>query len=1047
MNIGAHNEELLTAHNELVERLTVLANNPELEEQQELARAWRDRLESERERAIAPLSIAFVAQVGRGKSTLIAAATGLRLAEEGTPRKWSVLPVGDGRTTLGETHIKFESRDDILLEVEPFTLETLRTELRIFASDLWAARAGGSTNSSSSRAGEEFFGLLRAWLARDDQDPRAVLEQLTHEATSEAALTKLLLARVDLEQRSRSYSHAFSADPEGLGALKTELKQLMRGELPEAPAPRLTRLRLPSRDPDLIVDTIIDTQGLDSAAPELLIRGRPDLQRLLTDPDTLLVVCSEFESAPDLVSQKFLEAIAEQPGKTRLEEQPWRLVIVDRRALDDDPDERARDRHLRDDRVAVCRDVLRRKGVSLTERSVVAIDARHETAAVQQLLVDMTREERLRREDAWRRRLTDAEEAIAVLRDVEFTMRARELDLRLWWIWDAALTKHAATASADPDRWQGGLNGIAIGIEHGQELQHWSHLNAAVRRRGIYSNLDLTSLGARFASAYVLYAYTEAIDDMKRFVKDTKGTLSPRLAEHLDLRLHTFEEEDLRCYRELKIEWKRVLREYFASPRSNELWNACTARWGQGGGYVEDVTDRFRQESKRADLQLPHTPTPLESRLPPRPYLFRLRSLALRNFRAIMERAIGFAATTTVLVGDNGLGKTTWLEGVAATVGALLPGVGAGAAPELSGHDVRQVIREINGVPDRQHQLPMTLEVEATIQGSAITWTRKIETLGTAVTEDEGLQVITRAIGDEIRAHAERQLPVLAYYGTQRLWPPNLEPDAERREVGNRLDGYRDCLKAASTHRHMLDWMRHFTLVELQRKKPVVQLRAVERAVTSCVEDAEGFHYDLALEELVLTMRDGRTLSFRMLSDGYRNIVAMVADIAWRASVLNPQLGARAPSLAEGVVIIDEIDLHLHPKWQRRVLADLRRAFPRLQIVTTTHSPFIIQSLNPGELVNLDENAEAVPYADLSPEDIAEHIMGVDLPQRSERRRKEFEAATRYYELLEQIPDADETELARLKAELDKLQAPYAENQAFVAFLERKRMLAEAQRA
>lgn len=372
----------------------------------------------------------------------------------------------------------------------------------------------------------------------------------------------------------------------------------------------------------------------------------------------------------------------------------------------------------------------------------------------------------------------------------------------------------------------------------------------------------------------------------------------------------------------------------------------------------------------------------------------------------------------------------------------------AGAAPTLVERDVRQVIRERGGVTDSQPQLPLELYVEATLQGQPLKWTRRIAALTGehSDSDDEALQMVAREIGKEIREHSAQQLPVLAYYGTQRLWPADLEPNMERREIGSRFDGYRDSLKAASTHRHMLEWVRQYTLVEWQRKRPQPQLRAIERAVVACVEGAEHFRYDAALKELVLIMRNGQVVPFWMLSDGYRNVVAMVADIAWRASVLNPQLGDRAPALTEGIVLIDEIDLHLHPNWQRRVLTDLQRAFPRMQFIATSHSPFIIQSLRPGQLVNLDPLAEDVPYADESPEDIAEHVMGVEIPQRSERRRREFEAATRYYELLEQVPRVDETVLEEVKAELDAIVAPYADNQAFVAFLARKRVLAEAAR-
>jgi len=71
-------------------------------------------------------------------------------------------------------------------------------------------------------------------------------------------------------------------------------------------------------------------------------------------------------------------------------------------------------------------------------------------------------------------------------------------------------------------------------------------------------------------------------------------------------------------------------------------------------------------------------------------------------------------------------------------------------------------------------------------------------------------------------------------------------------------------------------------------------------------------------------------------------LVAIAADIAWRCAQLNPFHGREAARLTEGVVLIDEIELHLHPAWQRRVIGDLRRAFPRIQFVATTHSAQVI---------------------------------------------------------------------------------------------------------
>ncbi|MFV8756293.1 AAA family ATPase [Nannocystaceae bacterium ST9] len=1039
MLLDARGTDLLTRTTALSDRLTVLSGNLELDRgQRELARAWRDRLGLAHRRASSRLSVAFVAQVGRGKSSLIAGAAGLRVSQDDSPKKWSVLPVGDGRTTLSETRICFEDRDDIQIEVDPIPLGELQIELRLFARDLWTANTEATAASKSSgSAGEELYTLLRNWLVPGVEKPRSVLAELARAASDAENLEATLWSRLDLDVRTQPFSRCYSNDPKGLTELKGQLKALMTGDLPDAPAPRMVRIRQPMIEIGQFIDTIIDTRGIDSVAE---VGGRRDILDLMAAPDTLLVVCSEFGSAPDEVSRSVIETIQELSGQASIFD-PLRLVIIDDREIDDDPGEQAQRIQERDERISQCRDLLRRAGLQLDERSVLAIDVRREADELRAALADLAIQAHQGRVDAWEQVLDDAHEAISSLSDQGFAAQARELELRMWWVWDAALT-NADVKNVD------GLTGLAQAIEARANIQHWSHLNAAIRRRGRYNQLDLAALGALItAGAAGAISHLYALAKTMSFAHGAAASLDPRLAKHLALRVQQLTEAVNSHRIDFLNAWRQVLADYFASPESNDLWSWCESRWGLGSGYTQAVAERFRQQAARANLELGSLPVEIETRLPKRPDLFSLRKVRLQNYRGVTQRSIDIAETTTVLVGDNGLGKTCWLEAIAAGVGAILPGMGAGPPPELCKDDVRQVIRELAGVPDRQYQFPMELEIEATVQGHLLPWTRRIESPSheTAVTEGEAMEVMARQIGEEVRAHAIRQLPVLAYYGTQRLWPPAIEP-GDRREVGSRLDGYRDCLKAASTHRDMMEWVRHFTMVGLQRKNPVVQLQAIERAVVACVEGAEYFGYDLALQDLTVTLRDGQVFAFRMLSDGYRNIVAMVADIAWRASVLNPQLGDRAASLAEGVVLIDEIDLHLHPKWQRRVLADLRRAFPRLQFITTTHSPFIIQSLEPGQLVNLDPDAEDAPYANESPEDIAEHIMGVDVPQRSERRRKEFEAAKRYYDLLDQVPAADEAELARLKAELDEIVEPYVENQALVAFLERKRALAEAKR-
>ena len=97
-------------------------------------------------------------------------------------------------------------------------------------------------------------------------------------------------------------------------------------------------------------------------------------------------------------------------------------------------------------------------------------------------------------------------------------------------------------------------------------------------------------------------------------------------------------------------------------------------------------------------------------------------------------------------------------------------------------------------------------------------------------------------------------------------------------------------------------------------------------------------------------------MPFHLLSDGVRSTLAMVMEIAYRAYLLNPHLGAEAPLQTAGVVLIDEIDLHLHPEWQRRIANDLRRAFPNLQFIATTHAPLIVSSLNDCRINSIANN-------------------------------------------------------------------------------------------
>jgi len=178
------------------------------------------------------------------------------------------------------------------------------------------------------------------------------------------------------------------------------------------------------------------------------------------------------------------------------------------------------------------------------------------------------------------------------------------------------------------------------------------------------------------------------------------------------------------------------------------------------------------------------------------------------------------------------------------------------------------------------------------------------------------------------------------------------------------------------------------------------------------------------------------------LSDGYRNMIGMISDIAYRMAILNPSLGMDVTEKTSGVVLIDELDLHLHPKWQKKISTMLVELFPKVQFIVTSHSPFIIQETSSNQLIKLTEESYIEGQGNnLSLEDIAEELQLVSNPQWSEKRQRMFEVARNYYKSVK-----EGTNTPKMKDELDIAMQPFAIDTAYYAILEQERILAEYQR-
>ncbi|GFM50818.1 hypothetical protein PSCICE_20850 [Pseudomonas cichorii] len=251
-------------------------------------------------------------------------------------------------------------------------------------------------------------------------------------------------------------------------------------------------------------------------------------------------------------------------------------------------------------------------------------------------------------------------------------------------------------------------------------------------------------------------------------------------------------------------------------------------------------------------------------------------------------------------------------------------------------------------------------------------------------------------------AGEDLNLPVLVFYRANRRWKSaNVSAEFSAQQKISRFDGYLNWFDAVADLRDFESWLIARTLERLQDRldsksdsEPDDELKWVNQAIQLAIPDALDLRYDLRLQSLVVDMGLGKTVPFNDLSDGQRSLIALIADIARRMCILNPHMGKDVLSNTNGIVIIDELDIHLHPAWQRNIAPTLKKAFPKVQFIATSHSPQVIGSLQPEEVILLHNGDSSHPRATygLDSSSILAEVMGVEqrLPEIEELLNEMF---------------------------------------------------------
>jgi len=406
----------------------------------------------------------------------------------------------------------------------------------------------------------------------------------------------------------------------------------------------------------------------------------------------------------------------------------------------------------------------------------------------------------------------------------------------------------------------------------------------------------------------------------------------------------------------------------------------------------------------------------------------RIDKLSLTNFRCFAHCEVGFHPQLTVLVAENGSGKTAVLDAAAASlsvlVNALYP---AERIRRIERSDIRLVPGADGGMAP---SIPTEYEAQGIILDDPVTWKSAVRTYADKVRPSTRNLAPLQAAARGFLSNATI-LPLVAYYGTGRLWGEHRLTEGRRSSVTNveeRVAGYADCLVSSSSFKGVSAW---YDFRVQQTGSPafreslaanLAMLQGVRKAADKVLEPTgwSNLHWDAAVDALTAEHMSQGRLPLFMLSDGVRNMLALVADVARRCASLNPHLSDQAPLKTPGILIVDEVDMHLHPRWQQQVLGLLREAFPALQIIASTHSPHVLSTVEKSSIrifhiEGADTRIETplIQTRGVESANVLFSVMGVDpVPQTAES--SDLSA----YRALIEDGKADETEAIALRQRL-----------------------------
>ena len=409
-------------------------------------------------------------------------------------------------------------------------------------------------------------------------------------------------------------------------------------------------------------------------------------------------------------------------------------------------------------------------------------------------------------------------------------------------------------------------------------------------------------------------------------------------------------------------------------------------------------------------------------------YYLKIKTIQLENFKGISRAAFGLDGKTTVFFGINGVGKSTVLRATNLLFSSMINKI----VLQRFKQGINIELSDITfGKPS------CSIDAEFLFSDGVVeSYGRYMKRLGQKRTQDnKTLDEIRTKFRSQYIDDENQNMPLFVNYGTNRL-VVDIPLRIRTKHIFDKESAFEKSIESKIDFRTFFEWFRYQEDVENQFKArgnlqyTDKSLAAVKEAITAMLDNVTNLRVERSPRLAMKVDKEGISLTIEQLSDGEKCTLALIGDLSRRLSLANPTLNN--PNHGEGIVLIDEIELHMHPSWQRKILDRLIKTFPHIQFIITTHSPQVLGEI--GEDINIfklsrEKNAFCCEkFSGMQGWDsnyILEDFMGTSALNQTTKgviahmfeliSKKDYQAASEYATKLEKMTDSAHEDVVKAR--------------------------------